>query len=124
MENLVGMNGLNADSVVTLFWRRLREDMSEEDQRVYDEDLAYLNELSQTSPGFAGIKRYVSEDGESLTVVIFDSAEDLKGWATNPEHTTIQERGRERYYAEYRIAMLEAKRTHGWSLDEGWQEKG
>lgn len=61
--------------------------------------------------GFIDSKDYVGEDGERLTIVEWDSAENLAEWRGEPNHAAAQQMGRDRYYSEYRIQICNEVRT-------------
>ena len=44
-----------------------------------------MYEIVSGMPGFLGIKGYVSEDGERISVARFESDEALKAWRLQPE---------------------------------------
>lgn len=56
--------------VVTLFWSRFRDDI---DESAYREDAGRVHALAQSAPGFISIKTYQAEDGERLSVVMFET---------------------------------------------------
>jgi heme-degrading monooxygenase HmoA len=88
-------------SVVTIFRNRLRPEALEE----YEPLAARMDELVSTMPGFVERKTYVADDGERVTLVVFDSAESQRAWREHPEHRAAQRLGRERLYASYRIQV-------------------
>lgn len=105
--------------VVTLFWSKFREDLGEEGQADYREDAENMGQLAREFPGFRSIKKFTAEDGERLSVVVFDSMEQLDAWRKNPRHLEVQQRGRERFYREYRLMTCTPLREYGWSLEGG-----
>jgi heme-degrading monooxygenase HmoA len=62
-------------------------------------------ELAQKMPGFISQKSYGAEDGEWVTIVEFESEEQLRAWREHPEHRAAQQQGRDTFYAEYRIQV-------------------
>jgi heme-degrading monooxygenase HmoA len=59
--------------------------------------------LATKMPGFVSYKDFGATDGESVSIVEFESPETLAAWRHHPEHVEAQRLGRERYFAEYRI---------------------
>lgn len=85
----------------------------------YDEELASLGlrmyELASTMPGFLSYKDFSSEDGENLSLVEFDSMENLAAWRNHPEHVAAQELGRARYFRSYQIQVCTVSREHSFA---------
>ena len=100
--------------VITLFWNRLREDLGAEGLADYHENKERMLALAQGYPGFVSIKTYTAEDGERLSVVMFESEEQQAEWRSDPEHLEVQQRGRDRYYEEYRLMACAPVREYSW----------
>lgn len=77
----------------------------------YEQLGARMGELASSMAGFAGMD-YAAIEGGELLVVRFESHEDLKAWREHPEHREAQQRGRERYFAHYRIEVCEEVRSY------------
>jgi heme-degrading monooxygenase HmoA len=75
-----------------------------------------MYEIATQMPGFVSYKDYVSEDGESVSVVEFESHETLAAWRNHPEHLAIQERARTRWFSNYRISVADVVRDKTWSV--------
>ena len=71
-------------------------------------------ELTVSAPGFVSYKDYASSDGESVTVVEFESHETLAAWRSHPEHVAAQELGRAKYFETYRISVADIVRDKTW----------
>jgi len=104
--------------IVTLFWRELRHELDEEGRKQYREDEARLTRLASSQPGFISAKSYEAEDGEHLTVVLFDSESEQEGWRRHSEHSAAQARGRARYYQWYRSLVCRVERDRLWTVEE------
>jgi len=87
-----------------------RSKLTEQAGEDYDEMAAEMERLARASPGFLDVKAYKSDDGERLTLVWWQDAETLKGWATNVRHLQAQRMGREQWYAYYKIEVAEVVR--------------
>jgi heme-degrading monooxygenase HmoA len=92
--------------VVVVFRSRLRESPAG-----YSEQAQRMLELARRMPGFISFKAFTSEDGERLTLHEWESLEHLRAWREHPEHRAAQKAGRERYYEEYQLQVLEPVRT-------------
>lgn len=99
--------------VVVVFRSRLKPgvetDMASEGLRMY--------ELAAGMPGFLGYKEYQAEDGEYVAIVEFASHANLAAWRDHPEHKAMQSRGREEWFAEYRIQVCDVVRDYDFSAD-------
>ncbi len=109
---MVGPPVISKEHVVTLFWSRLRDDLGAAGLAEYEDDLAHIYGLARDMPGFVSIAPYSGADGERLSIVIFDSEESQTAWRTHPEHVAAQQRGKDRYYAEYQIVIATPTRFH------------
>ena len=72
-----------------------------------------MEAAARAMPGFVDFKTFVADDGERVSIVVFDSPEAHAAWRDDPRHRAAQRRGREEWYAEYRIQVcaLERERT-------------
>jgi heme-degrading monooxygenase HmoA len=87
--------------IVTIFRSRLRPGIEVEYHAMADR----MSALARTMPGYVSEKNFAAEDGERVTIVEFAHEEGQRTWRTNPEHIAAQKLGREKYYAEYHIAV-------------------
>jgi|GEM_PF-555961 len=92
-----------AGQIVTIFRSRLRPESLGE----YEPTAAEMERLARAMPGFVEVKSFAADDGERVTIVVFDSPEHQRAWRGHPEHRRAQELGRSRFYAEYDISVCE-----------------
>jgi heme-degrading monooxygenase HmoA len=83
---------------LNLFRNRKRADI---DSAAYGADAVRMVELAQAQPGFVSYKHYQSEDGESISVSEWATAEAALAWRQNSEHLAVQAKGRAHYYESY-----------------------
>ncbi len=102
--------------VVVVFRSRLRADA---DLAALEALGARMYALASQMPGFVAYKDFSAADGESLTLVEFDSEANLAAWRDHPEHRAAQERGRTEFFADYRIAVCETRRAYRFAVGEG-----
>jgi heme-degrading monooxygenase HmoA len=95
--------------VVIVFRTRIRADA---DQAEMAQLGSHMYELSSAMPGFVSYKDFVAEDGESVSIVEFESLETLHAWRMHPEHQHAQRRGREAMFGSYRIQVCETVREY------------
>jgi heme-degrading monooxygenase HmoA len=88
---------------VVVFRNRLRAGV----QARFDEHADKVYALAREMPGFVSSKDFVAEDGERLTVIEFDSAENLEAWRVQPDHHAAQRQGRDEYFDEYSLQVCE-----------------
>lgn len=96
--------------VVTVFRSTLRDDVPEE----YFTLAAELLDRARQIEGFVEQKVFVAEDGERLTLVVFDSEAAQEQWRTDPVHRAAQQRGRREFYDAYDITVATSDRRHAW----------
>ena len=93
--------------IVVVFRSRLKEGIEEKitvlGERMY--------ELASAMPGFLSYKDFGSEDGEYVSIVEFETLENVNAWRDHPEHQEAQRLGRTRFFQEYTIQVCEVLRT-------------
>jgi heme-degrading monooxygenase HmoA/ketosteroid isomerase-like protein len=95
------------DRRVIVFRSRLRPEHAAEFNRHADQ----VHERAITMKGFLSTKDFAAEDGERITIVEFDSAENLATWRDDPAHREAQQLGRTNYYSQYSIQVCSELRT-------------
>jgi len=98
---------------VTVFRSRLRDDVPDE----YFALAAELHERAAQIDGFVEQKVFVAEDGERLTLVVFDHEAAQQEWRTDPVHRAAQQRGRDEFYDAYDVTVATSERRHAWARD-------
>jgi heme-degrading monooxygenase HmoA len=97
-------------SMVTVFRSRLRDVHDG-----YDEMAEAMEAAARTMPGFVDFKSFVAEDGERVSIAVFDSAENHAAWRNHSDHRVAQQRGRAEWYAEYHIQVCQLIAEHTFS---------
>ncbi|BBZ45237.1 antibiotic biosynthesis monooxygenase family protein [Mycobacterium parmense] len=95
--------------VIVVFRSRLRPDA---DLTALEALGARMYELGSAMPGFVSYKDFAAEDGETLTLVEFETEEQLLAWRNHPEHQEGQARGRAEFFSEYSITVSEMHRAY------------
>jgi heme-degrading monooxygenase HmoA len=85
---------------LTVFRNRKRTDM---DVAAYAAESERMVLLAGQQPGFVSYRRYVGEDGESLSLAEWETEEHARAWGRHPEHAAAQGRGREDFYESYTV---------------------
>lgn len=97
-------------TILTVFRSRLHPDA---DVLGYQRVAAEMEHRARTMPGFVDFKTFTADDGERVSIVEFDGIENHNRWRDDPDHRVAQRRGRDDFYAEYRISVGEVFREHG-----------
>lgn len=100
--------------VVVVFTITPRPDV---DAAEYEKTATEMAELVSAMPGFLGMD-YGESEGRELLVARFESHEALKAWREQPSHLVAQRRGREEFFAHYRIEVCEVVRSYEFDAEE------
>jgi heme-degrading monooxygenase HmoA len=100
--------------VVVIFEFRMRPDA---DLEAYGQLSEEMNARAASDPrfGFLGMSGYGGDDGTTAVLEHFRDMTGMRAWASDPKHREAQRRGREEFYAWYRVRVcnLERDYTHG-----------
>lgn len=91
-------------AILTVFRSRLRADAG---KLGYHDVADEMERQARAMPGFLDFKTFVADDGERVSLVMFDSMADHNRWRDHPAHRAAQHRGRSDFYSEYRITVGE-----------------
>lgn len=94
--------------IVTVFRSRLNPGAQDE----YMVWAARMSELARTMPGYISHKSFTAQDGERVTIVEFETEEQMRVWSTHPEHLEAKKKGRASFYTEYDIKTCSVMRAH------------
>ena len=92
-----------------------REDIDLDDFKLVE---GKMLDIGTKMEGFIEIKEYVSEDGENLMLVAFDTRENMIKWRDHPSHKKTQQRGRDKYFNTYDVKICEVMHHYSWSREE------
>jgi heme-degrading monooxygenase HmoA len=90
------------DCVVTVFRSRLRSDA---EANGYHELAAGLERRARSMPGFVDYKGFTADDGERVSIAVFDSEPHHNAWRDDEAHRAAQARGRQEFYTEYSVLV-------------------
>ncbi|MDT7764679.1 MAG: hypothetical protein QOC63_4099 [Mycobacterium sp.] len=102
--------------VIVVFRSRVRSDA---DMSALEALGARMYELGSAMPGFVSYKDFAAEDGETLTLVEFETEEQLLAWRNHPEHIEVQARARAEFFSEYSITVSESRRAYHFNQADG-----
>ena len=95
--------------VLTVFRSRARTDI---DLAGLEKVGARMHELATRMPGFISYKDFAAADGETVTIVEFESEETQLAWREHPEHKEAQRLARQQFLAEYQLQIGTPSRTY------------
>jgi heme-degrading monooxygenase HmoA len=93
-----------------------RSRLSSQHTAAYYKMASRMRELAESMPGFISFKTFQAEDGERVSLIEFESEENLRGWREHLEHQKAQELGRAEFYGEFQIQMCSIMRQYGSKL--------
>jgi heme-degrading monooxygenase HmoA len=96
--------------MVTLFYGQVR-DLAQDEYKVLAGE---MERLARQADGFVSYKSFTADDGDHLSVAVFDSPETHAAWRDNLAHREAQRRGRSDYYSEYEVFVCEVVRRGRW----------
>ena len=70
-------------------------------------------ELAAQQPGYLGLESARDPDGFGVTVSYWSTEADAAAWKQVAEHLVAQSRGREAWYADYRVRVATVTREYG-----------
>ena len=80
----------------------------------YQEMATRMLELASQQPGFLGAE--FCRESLGITVSYWKDLKSINAWRQHAEHRIAQEKGRDRWYREYKIRICEVKRQYGSTL--------
>lgn len=99
--------------VIVLIRTQLRPDA---DLDAYEHLNGQMSAIVERMPGFVSAMGYHAETGEDISLIRFASAEALRAWRDHPDHQVVQRRGREEFYATYRVEVCEVVRAYDFGI--------
>jgi len=79
---------------------------------------ARMQELAKEQPGYLGYESARGDDGFGITVSYWVDDAAAAAWKQVHEHAIAQQRGREAWYADYRVHVATVTRAYGPTPDE------
>lgn len=102
--------------VVVIFRSRLSD--SDQTKEQYLPLAKQMIELAQGMPGFVSYKNFASSDAESISVIEFDTQENLSAWHDHPEHKKAQQKGRDFFYSEFKVQVCSIEREYSFKREK------
>ena len=89
--------------IVTVFRSRLRSEALPH----YGQLASDMESRARAGSGLLDFKSFVAEDGERVSIVMFDTWLHHCRWRDDEEHLAAQRRGRRQFYSEYTIRVCQ-----------------
>ncbi|NUR06689.1 MAG: antibiotic biosynthesis monooxygenase [Nocardioidaceae bacterium] len=70
-----------------------------------------MEELAATQPGYLGLES--ARDGLGITVSYWADEDAARAWKQVAEHLVAQQRGRDAWYADYKVRVAVVHRDYG-----------
>lgn len=99
--------------IVTIFRSRLKDEKNEK----YLETAERMETLARGMPGFISFKTFRSGDGERVSIAEFQDMESQEAWRNHPEYLQAQRLGREDFYSDYKVQVLNCIRHSEFTQD-------
>lgn len=103
-------DGSQGEAVAVIF----RSTRTGEDEAGYAAAAAAMDALARAQPGFLGVDGARGPDGVGVTVSWWADDDAAIAWRNHPVHADIRDRGRERWYSEYRVDVARVERSYAW----------
>lgn len=87
------------------------------DEAGYAEAADAMVSLAQLQPGYLSIDSARGEDRVGITVSYWADEAAAKAWRDHPEHKTIRDAGRDRWYSRYDLHVASVTRSYDWAKD-------
>lgn len=82
-----------------------------DDLRGYAETAREMEKLAAQQPGFLGME--TARETIGITVSYWRDLTSIKNWKANLQHLQAQKRGREQWYAQYKVRIAKVEREYG-----------
>ena len=94
---------------LVVFRNRKRADL---DAAAYSADADEMERLARAQPGYRSFKSYAADDGEVVAISEWDDEASARAWGRLAEHSAVQHKGRQQYYADYTLFACAEPRVH------------
>jgi heme-degrading monooxygenase HmoA len=96
---------------VAVVFTSLRTSADGEGDNGYAVMSARMEELAAQQPGYLGVES--ARDGLGITVSYWADEESARAWKDVAAHVVAQQRGRDTWYADYRVRVATVTRDYG-----------
>jgi len=78
----------------------------------YQDTANHLLGLAQKVPGFLGVEMAGGDD-LTIGVIYWKTLESIESWKNHPEHIPAKEKGKTKWYADYRVRICKVEKEYG-----------
>ncbi len=101
---------MSTRAVLTVFRSRLRDENVDD----YAATAERMERLARSMPGLLEFKTFSADDGERVSIIVFDTPQHHAAWRSHAEHVEAQRLGREKFYEFYDITVADVVRRRTW----------
>ncbi len=93
-------------------------------EQEFEKALKVMQERVSQFEGYLGEEacQSITEEGKFVTIFYWRDREAMVAWRQDPEHLKIQQLGREKIFAWYKIRVAEIEREYSWDERVGGTE--
>jgi heme-degrading monooxygenase HmoA len=73
-----------------------------------------MDDLAKLQPGYLGMDSARGDDRVGITVSYWVDEASAKAWRNHPEHASIRDAGRDRWYSWYDLHVASVTRSYDW----------
>ena len=85
---------------------------SGEEQEAYEAMAAEIMDLAKEQDGYLGVEM-LSQGGKSVTISYWRDEAAIQAWRHHPRHREAIKKGRETWYADFRLRVARVERAYG-----------
>jgi len=84
------------------------------DDEAYQAAAASMSRLAAQQPGYLGEDHARSGDGLGITISYWRDDASARAWRDHPEHASIRDQGRDKWYSAYSLHVARVERGYDW----------
>jgi heme-degrading monooxygenase HmoA len=74
-----------------------------------------MDRLAAQQPGYCGMDHLSDGQGRAVTISYWSDDAAAKAWRDHPDHRTMRDAGRDRWYRGYTLHVARIERSYGWN---------
>jgi heme-degrading monooxygenase HmoA len=106
-------DGAAPGPLITVFRSYRRAD----DDGAYEAMAEATEAAARLVPGFVEVKTFTADDGEHVTISVFDSFEAQEAWRNDPLHLEAQRLGRTTFFDAFDLAVAQIISRRRWERE-------
>ncbi|MCB1165741.1 MAG: antibiotic biosynthesis monooxygenase [Leptospiraceae bacterium] len=101
-------------SAIAVLFSNLR---SASDPEGYSATAERMEAMASQQPGFLGVESVRDSEGRGITISYWEDRAAALAWKAVGEHAVAQQKGREKWYDEYVVRIVEVVEEYGNRMD-------